>query len=96
MEAADGRPEDWISRLDSIRLLEVSGWRLDQLIKGGQLQTAKNAEGKSGLSRSSVESYRAIFGQGGPQIRNPFSLRSIKRGGKKVVEGLVDGIFDNL
>jgi hypothetical protein len=96
MEAADGSPEDWISRVDSIRLLEVSGWRLDQLIRGGQLQPAQNAEGKSGLSRSSVESYRATFGPGGPQVRNPFSLRSVKRTGKKVIEGLVDGIFDNL
>ncbi len=96
MEAADGSPEDWISRIDSIRLLEVRLWRLDQLIKGGQLQTAQNAAGKSGLSRSSVESYLATFGPGGTQKGNPFSLRSIKRRGKKVIGGVVDGMFDNL
>ena len=96
MEETEGSPEDWVSRIDSIRLLEVSGWRLDQLIKGGQLQTAVNAGGKSGLSRSSVESYLATFGPGGTQKGNPFSLKSIKRGSKKVVKGVVDGVIDSL
>ena len=93
MTEGAAQPEDWISTQEVIQTLGIGPLKYNQLIGQGQLKAAKNAEGKAGVTRSSVEALLESGQLPGARHGNPLSLKGLKRAGKKIAEVTIEGLL---
>lgn len=82
-----------MSTADAYKALGIGPLHFNQLISQGQLKGARNSTGKGGVTLTSVQALidSGLYPQ--PRGGNPFTVRGLKRAGKKIARATIEGLF---